>query len=125
MSPTSSYSTTSTSSNGDTITDIKHQMEPNLSRDELTHMQNFHSYRYYPDALYDGTPVPMKMESPISVSLPGVASLERGDSKIAIAEDYPSATLGRLWGHGAYNSYMGTDTSRGWYPELQSSAAMY
>ena len=102
------------------MTEVKPQMESSLTREQLLHMQTCHTYRYYPDALYEASPLVAKMESPVSLSLPGVASLERGDSKIAIAEEYPGAEPGRHWGHVPYSSYLGTDTSRGWYPEIHS-----
>lgn len=115
-SPTSSYnSATSPSSNSDIIIDVKHHAEPNLARDELSHMQGYNSYRYYVEPVYDGIGVLPKIESPTTVSLPGVASLERPDSKFTITDEYPNAVPGRHYNRGTY-SYMGSDTSTGWYP---------
>lgn len=116
----SNYSATTPSSHGDTVTDVKHQMEPNLTREELGHMQGYTAYRYYPETLYVGVPVSAKIEpeSPAPMTLPGVASIERPDSKTNISEEYPNAVVGRHWSNGNYATYLGSDGSRGWYPDL-------
>lgn len=119
ISPGSNYSASSHSSKEEAASNIKHHVEPSICREEFFHMQNFPGYRYYPDTLTSGMPASQKMESPAPISLPGVASIEQ-DSKIAIADEYPSATLNRRYGH--YTGYLGTETSDGWYAAVPGNA---
>lgn len=119
-SPTSSYSATSPSCNSDIIIDAKHHAEPNITREELSHMQSLSPYRYYVEPMYDGMAVLPKIESPTTISLPGVASLERPDSKFTLTDEYPNAVPGRHYNRGTY-SYIGSDASTGWYPNGTSN----
>lgn len=113
ISPTSSYSGTSPSSNGETIVDIKYQAEPTMTRDELSHMQNIDDYRYYPITIYKGAPVSTKMEG--AFPLPSITTLDQSDDKATVMEDCPVAVPGSHWEPGTYDKYLPTDSSWGWY----------
>ncbi|KAL1297007.1 hypothetical protein AAFC00_004602 [Neodothiora populina] len=115
MSPNSNYSVNNPLNNGEPIVDVKHHLEPSLAREELAHMQNHDTYRYYRDTIDKGIPIPLKIETPSSIIVPGFSTSMQIDSKPAPTEGYPSPAPSRHYGCGSYTGYIGSETSRGWY----------
>lgn len=132
MSPTSPYATTSPSSVGDAMTDIKHHgdVQQHMSREDLVQMQHYTDFpRFYGSNMFgggavggsDGVNILGKMEGqgPV-VSLPGVAAIDR-DHKLGSMDDYTNGLSGRR-AYGQLGGLMGCDTGHvGWYPGAEFS----